>query len=437
MEPGKMEPPDASAATPVVVSYRSIRQILNNTEAVQEKTDEAAKAASDGSPIKQAMLLAQYGEALRALEDEADGADPDILISPQNRLASLLQSYAAESGQQAQALEPLAVGGAELKFFTDDYSGWIKSFFFWVGKSDWHKIVPPATDEPEPLGEKARIALVSDWGTGLYGAPDCARSIDEDPGDFQLLMHLGDIYYSGTHTEVRERFLDRWCKRPGVPSRALNGNHEMYSGGFGYFDDVLPALGQKSSYFAMQNEYWTLIALDTAHKDHDLEDEQVHWLKKVVAGAGNRKVVLFSHHQLFSRLEKQGKNLAEKLAELLTQKRIFAWYWGHEHRCVLYGQHPVHRLYGRCLGHGGMPYARKKAQTMDEDHHVGDSIWRRFDTEGLVPGGLLLDGPNEYMLEKKEKYGPNGYMALEIEGAKLTEVVYTSHRQEIYRRELT
>lgn len=424
-----------SGSPPVVVSYRSLSQIVNGTENAQQKTDKAAEEVAE-SPVQQAMLLAQFGKALQVLEDESEEIDPELLIAPGNRMASMLQSYAAEKGEEAGAFEPVAQGGAELKFFTDDYSGWVKSFFSWVQESGWHKIVRPATDEPEPLADKVRMALISDWGTGLYGAPDCARSIDDDPEDFQLLLHLGDIYYSGTKKEVQERFLDRWCKRPGVPSRSLNGNHEMYSGGYGYFDKVLPALGQKSSYFALQNEHWTLAALDTAHIDHDLDDEQVRWLKKILDGAGQRKVVLFSHHQLFSRLESQGEKLAEKLGELLTQKRIHAWYWGHEHRCVLHDRHPSYEMYARCLGHGGMPYDRKKALQMPEHSRVDDMIWRRFEAKNTIPGGLLLDGPNEYMGDKKEKYGPNGYMVLEFDGPHLTEVVYTPHRREIFRQEL-
>jgi hypothetical protein len=83
-----------------------------------------------------------------------------------------------------------------------------------------------------------------------------------------------------------------------------------------------------------------------------------------------------------------------------------------------------------------MPYNRKKALQMPEDHRIGDAIWRRFEGQGTVPAGLMLDGANEYMREKADKYGPNGYMALEVDGPHLTEVVYTSHGQEIYRKDL-
>ena len=42
---------------------------------------------------------------------------------------------------------------------------------------------------------------------------------------------------------------------PGT-SYALNGNHEMYSGGEAYFSVVLKALGQLQPFFCLENEYW-------------------------------------------------------------------------------------------------------------------------------------------------------------------------------------
>jgi hypothetical protein len=163
--------------------------------------------------------------------------------------------------------------------------------------------------------------MAGDWGTGLYGAPKIADEIKKQ-GPFDLLMHLGDVYYSGTEEEVQERFLDIWPASAGKINRALNSNHEMYSGGFAYFDLALPAFGQESSYFAFQNTHWLLVGLDTAYVDHDMDNEQVAWLKVVVSQAGDRKVLLFSHQQLFSRLDNQGPKLVTALQPLLESKRL-------------------------------------------------------------------------------------------------------------------
>ena len=133
-------------------------------------------------------------------------------------------------------------------------------------------------------------------------------------------------------------------------------------------------------------------------------------------------MLLFCHHQPFSLLSKQGPKLVEKLAALLESGRIFAWYWGHEHRCVIYDRHPAWGLLGRCIGHGGMPYFRDDVTSYDPDQ--GDERWRRVPAKNLVPSGLLLDGPNPYVPEHEDRYGPNGYLTLELDGASLNEIVH-------------
>ena len=158
-------------------------------------------------------------------------------------------------------------------------------------------MVRPAT-AAESLTGDLTVAMTADWATGLYGAPRIAETIRRMGADrpFDLLMHLGDVYYSGTPEEVRERFLRLWPTQAGKRNRALNGNHDMYSGGFGYFDQILPAFKQDGSYFAVQNEHWVLVGLDTAYVDHDMDTTQVAWLNLVLEQADlpRRKVVLLS-----------------------------------------------------------------------------------------------------------------------------------------------
>lgn len=218
-------------------------------------------------------------------------------------------------------------------------------------KAEW--VAPPPV--PQTIADNARIALFADWGTGLYGAPAIARSI-EGLDRCEVLLHLGDTYYSGEDDEIRDRLIGTWPKRPaGTLNRALNGNHEMYSGGNGYFQALTSFFDQPASCFALQNSSWILICLDTAYEDFDLDQKQVAWVKSILAGAGTRKLLLFSHHQPFSQLGSQGPNLQVALADLLNTQRIHAWFWGHEHRLVIYEPHPKWGFKGRCMGHGGFP----------------------------------------------------------------------------------
>jgi hypothetical protein len=253
-----------------------------------------------------------------------------------------------------------------------------------------------------------------------------------------MLLHLGDIYYSGTATETQQRFLDAWPATAGKLSRALNGNHEMYSGGYAYFDTILPRFEQGSSYFALQNNNWLLVGLDTAHTDHALDAEQVRWLKSVVKNAQGRRLILFSHHQPFSRLGEQGPNLLTTLGDLLENRAITAWYWGHEHECVIYDKHPRFGLLGRCVGHGGIPSPRKpEVKEAEAERRVTGIAWKRLAPTAEAPSCLVLDGPNPLVKGEEEKFGPHGYLTLEFDGPTLIERVHLPDGTEIFKGQIS
>jgi hypothetical protein len=212
------------------------------------------------------------------------------------------------------------------------------------------------------------------------------------------LLHLGDIYYSGTRKETKERFLDTWPLSAGKVSRALNGNHEMYSGGFAYFDDILPAFSQSSSYFALQNTNWLLVGLDTAYTDHALDTEQILWLTSIVRGAGRRKLILFSHHQPFSRLD----------------------------------------MLGRCIGNGGIPSPRKK-EVLDaiESASLNGVTWKRLSGSTDAPSCLVLDGPNVLVTGEEHKFAPHGYLTLDFDGPDCRERVHLADGTEIFNGKIS
>ena len=77
------------------------------------------------------------------------------------------------------------------------------------------------------------IALIGDWGTGEPLAKNLLNEVKKLNPD--VVIHLGDIYYSGTKDEVRVNFLDvcRTVFGQSSPVFTLCGNHDMYSGGEG------------------------------------------------------------------------------------------------------------------------------------------------------------------------------------------------------------
>ncbi|CAN5253552.1 hypothetical protein BH10PLA2_BH10PLA2_14220 [soil metagenome] len=352
-----------------------------------------------------------------------------------------MQSLIASGEAASTTFGPLPTGGEEAKFDTDDWFGWARVAWEKLKHLKHHVMVRPTSSTPESFPDVGRIAILGDWGTDLYGAPRIAKTVKNDPDPFALLLHLGDVYYSGTETEVQERFLERWPFRNDAVNRALNSNHEMYSGGEAYFNKTLPRFGQEGSYFAAQNKHWTLVGLDVAYQDHAIDDTQVNWLEEVLEQAGNRKVILFSHHQLYSHFESQGVKLwgHQRFGPILRSKRIFAWYWGHEHRCTIFEERDTSfGLYGRCIGHGGMPQSRKATRDLPRANEPAylKAQWRRssaqMNADNNLPSCVVLEGQNPFIVGEEEKFSPHGYAVLTLDGRQLREQVLDPHGEVIY-----
>jgi 3',5'-cyclic AMP phosphodiesterase CpdA len=224
----------------------------------------------------------------------------------------------------------------------------------------------------EPIADKCKIALVGDWGTGQEPARTVLERIKiRDP---DIIIHLGDIYYSGTKYEAENYFLKLFeavfgatggNARPRVLTMA--GNHDMYAGGIGYYW-LLQQLGQSASYFCLQNSNWRFIAVDTGYNDHDpltvnttatrLQDKELEWLGAQVAGANGARTILLSHHPLFSAFEDiNGKPVNDLLLQQVNDllPHITAWFWGHEHNLVVYKEYL--NIHARLVGHGAFPVA--------------------------------------------------------------------------------
>lgn len=373
----------------------------------------------------------------------------DFVYMPRSRAVSLLQSslelWLTEQAPQHVSYEPppddrrgagqeIAVTGAYMPDFPleeSDDRRWFGRFETstpkvfsdprWVSAvfaMAWGKAVGKHPFNPDPavldeeLRPDARFIVMGDWATGIDRAlkvrDQIARELERglERGLQQQVVHLGDVYYSGWKHEYESRLLEPWPvpqdQRELIGSWTLNGNHDMYSGGHGYFDTCLKderfAPQGQSSWFRMDTPNWRIIGLDTAWKDSDLQEPQPQQVAEWIASAGKRRIMLLSHHQLLSAYSHGIPILGQRLAPVLSNGGIDAWFWGHEHRCVLY--EPTGGLeHGRCVGHGGVPEYMPRTE---HDPYKPPSVWefrgrkpklgQPWNTFGFAV--LDFDGPN-------------------------------------------
>lgn len=402
-----------------LASFAQMGRIMPNLhEAVLPKTESIlSPTAARAAAKEQNRMLAAVSDAMQELRGlpALDG----VMSAPRSPFASILQSTFAEMAAARGNVESVdQMNTLEAKFDTHDVAwvqvAWEKFKSMVHGKIGFIK--PRVSTR---LPETARLAVFGDWGTGLYGAPMIGAAIQGDPKRLDAVVHLGDTYYSGTAEEFAERFVPFWPFRDGAVNRSTNGNHEMYSGGTAYLNTVQTKFQQDSSVFVLENNHWLIVGLDTALNDHDLDSAQLKWLKPTLDAAAGRKIMLLSHHQPYSTLESQGESLAAKLKPWLGAGKVFAWYWGHEHRCVLYAKHDQYKMYGRCIGHGGMPQTRESSW--------GDAPlkprWMPYGPRKNVPAAEILDGPNPFILKHEKDFLPHGYAVLQLDGPKLIEEI--------------
>lgn len=366
--------------------------------ALDEHAAPAADAIGRGSADPAAAVLSALPE-LQAGPASSGGSDVKSPFFSRNPAVSLLQTSLEDEARKSGAVHEPSHHHL-LAHIAGVVEGLLHKEKFGPHDSDWVSRVAEATlarlamgnhhfnphpAELEIAQDDARVVVVGDWGSGLPRARDVARFMAQevadaiDHGRAVHVVHLGDVYYSGDKVEYKRRVLAEgmWPvtvqqARAGVTSWSLNGNHDMYGGGWGYFDTLLKEErfrnqsspdGHPTSFFRIRTPSWDLAGLDTSWDPEVLSlgqkgvlaDPQAELLAGWAAQS-DRKLMLLSHHQLVSSydLADLGTVLPNKLKALIDGDRISAWLWGHEHRCMGFKDVPG-VPYARCIGHGGIP----------------------------------------------------------------------------------
>jgi hypothetical protein len=306
-------------------------------------------------------------------------AEADVTKNPVDRkLAEKLLARSDRADTEHGSIFKTAIGGFKIligMLNSPVYHNWKKE-----GKGD---IDYSVIDWRLPVN--GRVALLGDWGTGYSDAEDVLRAACAMEPD--AIIHIGDIYFAGTHNECRRTFLEpmrrlaRKANGEPIPIFNMAGNHDYYSGGEGYHW-LLGELNsgtqaQQASYFCLrsEDEGWQFLAMDTGYDTRDNvarahrmgavpQADEIEWLKHKLETFDGRTILL-SHHQAFSNFDLMGGDpddreppfdaINRRLLAIFEPyaAKIAAWFWGHEHHLMIFKEY--RGLKGRCVGHGARP----------------------------------------------------------------------------------
>ncbi len=229
-------------------------------------------------------------------EGPAQDSDPEIAAYLAQQIHRHLHQRCAAVDAQVQSDIDL-----ELKRFTYGNPLWqqmSQQYFANYAKYPFHKGEPPAYRAWNSwdggrgdldygviawrLPARAKVALVGDIGTGTDIAAATLLSVLSFKPD--AILHVGDVYYSGTPFEFEHRLINMLKDAMAAaghqaPFFTVPGNHEYFTGNIPYFECLdsgvltkLPEQRQRASYFSLQSEDggWQFLGMDTGYYGHYL-----------------------------------------------------------------------------------------------------------------------------------------------------------------------
>jgi hypothetical protein len=252
---------------------------VDSTHPIMQATDRYCHAMEDNVPIEKPL------------------ADSDDEIAVNTYLAYLHHRKAhARIADNAEVEADIERQTAEYKFGNPLWQQMFQQYFKYYWQYPYHKGEKPLyrswqTDDAGKgdlqygviewkLPARARVVIVGDIGTGTdVAAAVLVAALKFNP---DAILHVGDVYYSGTEFEVSHRLVGLiravlQSEGSRVPFFTVPGNHEYFTGAVSYLRAldsgklvVEPSQKQSASYFCLRTEDngWQFLGLDTGYHGH-------------------------------------------------------------------------------------------------------------------------------------------------------------------------
>lgn len=352
-------------------------------KAMQEAASMHAAAAANGIDVP----APTHPPAVMAAKLSGPGVDAQTLAYVSKLVFEVAQAH-QRGDKTTEAAAMIKLSEFIRQYSTLDILGWMQCVWRYIEYyitahrdppyRDWNQQIPPDINFgmiDYKLPANAKILMIGDWGTHMT---DNVAMLREGLRTFRpdAIIHLGDVYYSGTPFECQQNVIDvvnalevELKFRP--PFFTIPGNHEYYSGGVGFFNIIdnvnsgVPKCRQQASYFCLRtaDDRWQFLAMDTGYNDRDpvnavapgLQTSEIKWHRdKLDTFAGT--TILLSHHQLFSAHDALNADDPKYLNASLNGTfkpyfdRIAAWFWGHEHNFAVFRDGQCGMKKARLLG---------------------------------------------------------------------------------------
>ena len=188
----------------------------------------------------------------RAVDLHAQAAISGALISPPTRAATTPLTlddhvflsrayYELAEARRTRDLARAAAATALIRDYSSSDPGWAEclavyelyySIYSAPEYTDWSLQEPPDISFgiiQQQLANDAKVLLIGDWGTGMSDAISMIQAAFTLQPDIGLIIHLGDIYYSGTIPECTANVQQALTQLGyNVPFLTIPGNHEYY-----------------------------------------------------------------------------------------------------------------------------------------------------------------------------------------------------------------
>jgi hypothetical protein len=277
------------------------------------------------------------------------------------------------------------------------------------------------------IPNQVSLGIAGDWGTGYWrGASTPSAKVAQQMLKLSpdYTIHIGDTYYAGTQDEMTNNLASVWPQGTSG-ALAIPGNHEMYCGDWFYYA-ILPKLcplQKGASYFALQNDNWLIVALDTSYYATNMymdgsimgpgnnDATQAVWLSQILQKANNRRVMIMTHHPPINLSGSQTNALYGQVMTFcrMANCKPAVWYFGHEHNAAVYSQYAQMYYPGRLIGHGAIPYGVASDLTSATGSSV---VWA--ETQSANDS----DYPERIL---------NGFAAVNLNGSSLEETFYSEN----------